>query len=194
TAAAPEGVEVRAADVRDVAAATEACRGAAVVYVCLNAPLREWPEQWPQLMHGAIEGAVAAGAALVYADDLYAYGLPRGALAEDQPAAARGPKGLTRAIVAGMPMEVHHSSKLRAAIGRASDLYGPGVTASFAGEQVFGRAVAGRSARLLGAADAPHTYTFVDDFARALVTLGEHDEAFGEVWHVPGAPPVTQRR
>jgi nucleoside-diphosphate-sugar epimerase len=36
--------------------------------------------------------------------------------------------------------------------------------------------------------------TSIEDFARALVTLGERDEALGKVWHVPNAEAVTIRR
>jgi nucleoside-diphosphate-sugar epimerase len=46
---------------------------------------------------------------------------------------------------------------------------------------------------VLGNPDAPHTYTFVDDFAAALVTLGAREEALGEVWHVPSAPTLSTR-
>jgi nucleoside-diphosphate-sugar epimerase len=35
--------------------------------------------------------------------------------------------------------------------------------------------------------------TYIEDFGRALVTLGERDEALGEVWHVPNAEAVTGR-
>jgi nucleoside-diphosphate-sugar epimerase len=41
--------------------------------------------------------------------------------------------------------------------------------------------------------DTAHTFTFIDDFARALVNLGSHDETTGEVWHVPSAQPRTTR-
>jgi nucleoside-diphosphate-sugar epimerase len=43
--------------------------------------------------------------------------------------------------------------------------------------------------------DIPHTYTFVEDFGAALVTLGERDEALGQAWHVPNdSPSITQRQ
>ena len=42
-------------------------------------------------------------------------------------------------------MEAHESGKVRVAVGRASDFFGPRVLASAAGEQVFGRAVTGES-------------------------------------------------
>ena len=40
----------------------------------------------------------------------------------------------------------------------------------------------------------PHTYTFVRDIGRGLVTLGEHDEALGEAWHLPAAETLTTRQ
>lgn len=190
----PTGVDVVAADMADLRSAVEACRGASVVYLCAAPAYGDWPEAWPPLMHGAIEGAIAAGARLVFGDNLYMYGSVDGPLHERLPNAARGPKGLTRAIVASTLIEAHRSGKLQAAIARASDFYGPGVTSSALGEQVFGRALRGRPANLLGNPDVPHTVTYIDDFARALITLGEREEALGEVWHVPNAETVTLRR
>jgi nucleoside-diphosphate-sugar epimerase len=59
---------------------------------------------------------------------------------------------------------------------------------------VFGSALGGKAAQVLGNPDALHTYTFVEDFARALITLGEREEALGEIWHVPNAETLTTRR
>ena len=42
--------------------------------------------------------------------------------------------------------------------------------------------------------DLPHTYTYIEDFGRALVSLGERDEALGQAWHVPNAATVSTRR
>lgn len=78
-------------------------------------------------------------------------------------------------------------------IGRASDRYGPGVSFSIVGDRVFGAAPAGKPAQVLPDPDTAHTFTFIDDFARALVNLGSHDETTGEVWHVPSAQPRTTR-
>ena len=61
------------------------------------------------------------------------------------------------------------------------------------GSRVFGRALAGKSAQAIGDPDRLHTYTFIDDFGRALVTLGQRDEALGKAWHVPSAPATTTR-
>ena len=40
----------------------------------------------------------------------------------------------------------------------------------------------------------PHTFHYLPDIARGLVTLAEHPEADGEVWHLPAAEPLTAQR
>jgi nucleoside-diphosphate-sugar epimerase len=91
-------------------------------------------------------------------------------------------------------MAAHKAGKVRATIGRASDFYGPGVRQSTVGERVFGFAIADKAASVTGNPDVQHTYTFIDDFARSLVNLGEHDEALGQTWHVPSAETITTRK
>jgi nucleoside-diphosphate-sugar epimerase len=187
-------VEVTQADVTDPGAARLAGQGASVIYNCLNAPYTDWPQKLPAMMRGAIECAVASGAKLVCADNLYMYGKVSGALTENLPYAATTRKGRVRAEIAAMPLEAHASGQVRATIGRASDFYGPGVLDSTAGERIFAHALAGKPADVLGDPDMPHTYTFIDDFATGLVTLGERDEALGRVWHIPSAPTLTTRQ
>jgi nucleoside-diphosphate-sugar epimerase len=148
----------------------------------------------PPIMAGIIEGAAAAGARLVYGDNLYMYGPVSGPLTEDLPYRATGPNGQTRAKLAVTLLEAHQTGKVRATIGRASDFYGPNALQSTLGERVFVPALAGKAAQVLGNPDMPHTYTFIGDFARGLVTLGERDEALGQVWHIPSAETVTTRR
>lgn len=189
----PNGVEVVRANVAEAADAKRACDGAAVVYHCANPPYAKWPELHPPLMDAIIEGAAAAGARLVFGDNLYAYGPVGGPLTEDLPYLAGGPNGRTRARIAETLMRAHEAGRIQAAIGRGSDFFGPHAHLSTVGDRVFARAIAGKPAQVLGNPDVPHTVTYIDDFARALVTLGEHDEAMGEVWHVPNAETVTMR-
>jgi nucleoside-diphosphate-sugar epimerase len=82
---------------------------------------------------------------------------------------------------------------VRVAIGRASDYFGPRVLVSAAGEQVFGRAVQGKSAQVAGDPEQPHTYTYAPDVGRGLVILGEREEALGQAWHLPSPGTLTTR-
>src|SRR5215213_2747498 len=61
----PEGVQVVGGDATDGAFAQEASEGASVVYFALNPPYDKWPELFPGLQAGVLEGAAAAGAKLV---------------------------------------------------------------------------------------------------------------------------------
>ena len=185
--------EVGGIDAADPARTREVCEGAAVVYHCVGLPYPRWTE-FPAIAAGIVEGAASAGARLVYADNLYAYGALDRPMTEDLPLSATTTKGRIRAGIAQSLMSAHKAGKVRVAIGRGSDFFGPFVTdAAMMGSRVFGRALAGKSAQAIGNPDRLHTYTFIDDFGKALVTLGERDEALGKAWHVPSAPATTTR-
>ena len=189
----PAGAETVEADITDPEAARRATEGAAVVYHAASAPYDRWPKLLPPLMSGVIAGAASAGARIVYADNLYAYGPADGPLTEDLPSRATGPNGRVRAALAAQLMEAHAAGTVRATIGRASDFYGPGGRQSTAGERLFVPAIHGKATQLLGNPDLPHTYTYLGDFARGLVTLGTREESLGKVWHVPSAETLTTR-
>ena len=190
----PNGVEVVSANVAEAADAKRACDGAAVVYHCANPPYAKWPELHPPLMDAIIEAAAAAWARVVFGDNLYAYGPVDGPLTEDLPYLASGPNGRTRARIAETLMLAHEAGRIQATIGRGSDFFGPHAHLSTVGDRVFARAIEGKPAQLLGNPDVPHAVTYIEDFARALVTLGERDEALGQVWHVPNPETVTMQR
>jgi len=191
----PHGVEVVGGDATDEVFARVASEGASVVYNALNPPYNKWPELFPRLQAGVLEGAAAAGAKLVAMENLYMYGPTDGRpITEDLPYAPNTRKGRVRAMMSKELMEAHRGGRVRVAIGRASDFFGPRVLASAAGEQVFGRAVEGKSAQVAGDPDQPHTYTYVPDIGKGLVILGEREEALGQAWHLPSPETVTTRQ
>jgi nucleoside-diphosphate-sugar epimerase len=194
-ASVPEGVEVVGGDAADPTFTREAGEGASVVYFALNPPYDKWPELFPPLQAGVLEGAASAGAKLIAIENLYMYGLTGGRpLTEDLPFAPNTRKGTVRARMSNELMEAHTSGRVQVAIGRASDFFGPRVIASAAGEQVFGRAVEGKSAQVAGDPNQPHTYTYAPDIGRGLVILGEREEALGQAWHLPNPETVSTRR
>ncbi len=190
----PEGVEQLAADISTADGASRACEGAAVVYHCAQPDYRKWPELFPPLTQAVLDGAAGAGAKLVFADNLYMYGPPDGPMTEETPQRAQGKKGRTRIEMADALLRAHADGKLRCTIGRSSDYYGPRGAASTVGENIMKPALRGKRARWLGSLDQPHTLNYLEDLARALVTLGERDEADGQVWHLPSAEPLTGRQ
>ena len=191
----PEGAEGLKADVSTPEGAKAATAGAAVVYHVAQPAYTRWAQEFPAMTNNVIGGAAGAGAKLVFADNLYMYGpgAPQ-PMTENTSEKASGKKGRTRILMAERLLEVHRSGRARVAIGRSSDYYGPRGTGTIAGETVFGAAVAGKTVRWPGSLDAPHTFNFLPDIARALATLGERTEADGGIWHLPAAPPITGRQ
>ena len=153
------GARAIAGDATDPAFTAAACAGADVVYCCLNAAdYRRWPEQFPPLQRGVLAGAAAAGARLVVLDNLYAYGPTGGRdLVETLPPNPSSPKAATRAAMTAELLEAHRTGRTEVAIGRASDFFGPGTTASALGAQVVGAAIAGGRAQVMGRPDRPHS-------------------------------------
>jgi nucleoside-diphosphate-sugar epimerase len=92
-------------------------------------------------------------------------------------------------------LAAHRDGRAQVAIGRASDYFGPrGGAQSNLGDRVFGPALAGKTATVLGDPDQPHTYTYIPDIGEGLAVLGEHPDAPGEVWHLPNDPNTRTTR
>ena len=191
----PDNVTVVAGDVFDVNVAKNLAQGATHVYQCTNPPYDKWPEQFPTLQANTLEAAASAGAKYIVMENVYMYGDTNGQpIREDSPYNAHTRKGQVRAQMAKDVLAAHQSGKVRAAMARASDFYGPGVLDSAAGDRVFGFAVEEKAASTAGNLDAQHSYTYIDDIGQALVILGERDEALGQAWHVPNAAATTTRQ
>ena len=116
-------------------------------------------------------------------------------LTENLPYAAHTRKGQVRAAMSEAALAAHRAGKVPVAIGRGSDFFGPWALGSSHGERVFYPALMGKAASFGGKLNLPHTVTYIEDFGRALVLLGERDEALGQAWHVPNdRPQITQRQ
>jgi nucleoside-diphosphate-sugar epimerase len=192
----PAGVEVVAADLFNPSQVREAASGAKVVYQCSQPAYHRWVEEFPALQNSIIEGLSGSGVKLVLVENLYMYGKTNGKpMTEDTPHNAHTRKGKVRSELSKAAFEAHRAGKLRVASGRGSDFFGPwGLNSAAMGERTFYPMLQGKPAGLIGNIDLPHTHTYVKDFGKALVILGERDEADGQAWHVPNdMPQITQR-
>ena len=188
------GVTSAAADATDPASVRAAAAGADVAYFAVQPEYTRWPEGFPPLAEGIIGGLSGTGTRLVVVDNLYLYGDTLGApVTEALPAAAKTRKGGARARLAARFMAAHEAGDVPVTIGRAADFFGPTALDTIMGERFFGHIVAGKPADVLGDPDTPHMYSYLPDFARALIELGRHESALGRAWHVPNAPAVTTR-
>lgn len=193
-ASVPQGVRLEKADLMDKDQAKETMKDSKVVFQCAQPPYHKWGEMFIPFQDNIISGAIAAGAKLVAAENMYMYGLVKGVMHENLPYSALTKKGQVRAAMSRKLMKLHQDGSLQVAMGRGADFFGPDVHNSSVGSRLFNPIVKGKACTVMGNPDRKHTYTFIDDFGKALVVLSKHDDAFGQAWHVPNADTVTTRK
>ena len=187
----PSGIEIVASDAYNVNKNLEVTRGASAIYQCAQPHYYEWLEKFPPLQKAIMEAAAANDARLIVGENLYMYGDTQGQhICEDLPYLAHTRKGKLRANMAKAILEAHRSGKVRAAIGRASNFFGPDDHAVT--DYIIRPAVEGKTVNMMGSLDQLHTYTYVADFGKLLATLGTSEESLGQVWFTPSPEPVTQ--
>ncbi|MFJ8586616.1 NAD-dependent epimerase/dehydratase family protein [Streptomyces sp. NPDC093595] len=189
------GIEHIALDAADSARLIDAARGAAAIHGCAAPPYHRWASAWPPLAASLCAAAEATGAVLVLLGNLYGYGPVDGPLTEELPLAATGPKGRVRAAVWERARTLHEQGRIRAVEVRASDFFGPGVTdGGHLAARVMPRLLRGKPVSTLGDPDAPHSWTYLPDVARALAEVAADERAWGRAWHVPTEPALSVRQ
>ena len=184
-------VEVVKGDTFSAESVRTLTKGAQVVYQCAQPEYTEWLTKFPPMQAAIVDGVAHNNAKLIVTENLYMYGDVDVPMREDLPYAAHTKKGQVRAQLSQSLLEAYKAGKLRVAMARGSDFFGPNDSVS--GAQQYYPALTGKAINAIGNLDALHTYTFTEDFAKTLVILGEHDEALGQAWHAPNAPTVTSR-
>jgi len=189
-----EGIELAKGDASDVDTLTGLLDGTGALVNAANPAYHRWPQDWPPLHQAMCSAAERTGALLVVMDNLYAFGAGASMpMREDSPMHPTGHKGAVRADMATSLLNAHAEGRLRAALVRASDFYGPHVRDSAFAERVVPRVMAGKKVSLLGSLDAPHSISYMPDVASTIVAVITSPRAAGRSWLVPNAPAMTQR-
>jgi len=190
----PAGVEVVASDLYDPDKVREVTRGAKVVYQSAQPEYFHWPEKFPALQKSILDGLTGSNAKLILVENVYMYGKMNGkSLTEDLPYLAQTRKGRVRGEISTKAFDAHKQGRVRVTAARGGNFFGPWGTDSTMGARAFYPLLHGKPAQLIGRTDLPHSHTYVKDFGRALVLLGEREEADGQAWHIPNdQPKMTQ--
>ncbi len=191
---APGVNQVISADLLDLDKTIAAVSGSSVVYLLVGLPYKTavWSEQWPVVMHNAIEACKRAQAKLIFFDNVYMYGKVNGPMNEETPFNPCSKKGEIRAQIATTLLQETKAGNLNALIARSADFYGPHVRTSVFNILVFDKFAQKKSAAWLLNDAVPHSFTFTPDAARSLLVLAESETAWNQTWHVPTAahPPT----
>jgi nucleoside-diphosphate-sugar epimerase len=187
------GAELMQADILDRDAVIRAVNGSDIVYllVGLKYDIRIWRTDWPVIMRNTIDACKAAGARLIFFDNVYMYGLVKGKMTESTPFNPNSKKGLVRAEIDNMLIKEINAGSLKAIIAKSADFYGPRAAAtSVAGVLVFDKMKKNKTAQWFVNSNQPHSFTYTPDAARALYILAGAENAYGQTWHLPTAKPA----
>jgi nucleoside-diphosphate-sugar epimerase len=189
----PAGVEV-GSDLYDPAKVREVTRDAQIVYQAAQPNYSQWPEKFPLLQNSIIDGLTGSSAKLVLVENLYMYGDTNGKpMTEDTPYNAHTRKGRVRAEISRTAFNAHKEGRVRVTSARGGNFFGPWGTDSTMGARAFYPLLQGKPAQLIGRMDIPHSHTYTKDFGKALVVLGEREEADGQAWHIPNDQPMMSQ-
>ena len=183
-----ESDELFPADLSNPAFVDQAVEGSDVVYLVVGFDynLKVWEEKWPTLMRATINACIKHNARLVFFDNVYSYdinAIPH--MTEESEYNPPSRKGAVRKQISQMLMDEVKAGKLMALIARSADFYGPDNDKSFANEMVYKNFLKGKRANWFIDADKKHSFTYTPDAAKATALLGNTDDAYNTIWHLP---------
>ena len=175
-------------DLNDFSQIDKAIAGSDVVYVVIGFEykLSVWQKIWPSFMKAVINACKKHNTKLVFFDNVYLYdklAIPH--MIETSPIHAPSKKGEVRQQLHEMIMNEVEKGSLTALIARSADFYGPDNRSSALNMMVVDNFMKGKKAQAFGNINKIHTYTYTPDAAKATALLGNTNDAFNQVWHVP---------
>ncbi|WP_072805183.1 NAD-dependent epimerase/dehydratase family protein [Rhodococcoides yunnanense] len=163
--------------------------GATAIYHCTHVAYEDtvWRAKLPMMERRVLDAA--AGTVVVFPESLYAYGRIDGPIREDAPRNATHRKlGVRTQLLAAR--DAHATPTISVA---ASDFYGPKVLTAHMGDRVVPNVLEHKTIRVLANADLPHSFTYVPDFAAAMIAAAADRSLWNTFLHAPTVPAVTQR-
>ena len=151
-------------------------------------------ELHPQLMAKTLAGAVAEGVErFLLIGTVYPYGRARtDRVREDHPREPHTFKGKMRKAQEDLLLEADAAGRIKGAVLRLPDFYGPNVDKSFL-HGAFVAATTGSVANLIGPLGKPHEFVFVPDVGPVVARLIATPAAWGHVWDLAGAGVTSQQ-
>ena len=186
-------------DLTDERDAKKAVEGADVAYLTVGLPYKKkvWAALWPMVMENVIKACQKHNVKLVFFDNIYMYDRNHLSLMDEEtPIRPTSKKGEVRKEIADMLMRAIDRGRINGLIARCADYYGPGIERNgMLNEMMFKPLHQNKKASWLCSMKYRHSITYVPDAARGTAILGNTEDAYGQVWHLPTAdnPPTGQQ-
>ncbi|KAA0024992.1 NAD-dependent epimerase/dehydratase family protein [Antrihabitans cavernicola] len=186
-------IERRRVDVSKPDQLDDAFDGAVAVFHCIHGSAysaKTWRAELPAAEKVVLDAAGRAGAVVVFPESLYSYGEVDQPMTEDMPRNATVGKLGVRAEL----LRAREASSTPTVSVIASDFFGPQVLTAHAGERMVPTILDGKTMRVIASLDQPHSFTYIPDYAAAMIAAAHDRSVWNTVLHAPTAPAVTQRQ
>lgn len=177
----PTGAQAVTGDASSAEFLSKTAHGAVAIFNCANPAYHRWLSDWPPIATALLHAAASSGSALVTLSNLYAYGPPSGPMTPHDPLVSNLPKAQVRARMWHEAKEWHDAGRIQATEVRASDFIGAGSQSLF--ERAIPAMRQGKTVTMISPLDTPHSWSYITDVARTLVTAAQNPLAMGRPWH-----------
>lgn len=180
--------ELFPADLLDKEKVEMAVKGSDVVYLTVGLPYstKVWERDWPIIMNNVVDACLKTNARLVFLDNVYMYSADEiSHMKETSHVQPPSRKGRVRAQIQQIMLDAVAGRGLQGLIARSADFYGPSVANSPLAITVLDELRKGKKAFWQVDDSKLHAFTYVPDAAKALAMLGNAQDAYGEIWHLP---------
>jgi nucleoside-diphosphate-sugar epimerase len=171
-------------NLEDIEAAAE---GSDIIFHAANIPYPEWEEKLAPMMNNVLSVAKDKSLKFAMVDNIYAYGRSSGGLvSETTPKVPHTKKGKIR-------LQLHQivkESGVPAFIAHFPDFYGPNAENTLL-NVTLKSVIQNKMAGIVGDKRIPREFIFTPDGAKAIVNLAMNDEAYGQIWNIPGPGLIT---
>jgi len=177
--------ELVSADLLNYEQTEKAVAGSEVVYLLagLKYDIKVWQRDWPILMRNVIDACKKHNSKLVFFDNVYSYGLVKGAMTEQTPFNPNSKKGEVRAKIATKLLDEINAKNLDGMIVRGADFYGPNVLLSLTHSMVTEKVKSKSTSQWFGNPKLIHYFTYTPDAGKSVALLGNTPSAFNQTWH-----------
>ena len=202
-----EHIEIVQADLLDSSQTKEAIKDSSYVYLCVGLPYRSdvWEKEWIKIMQNVVSACEENNSKLIFFDNIYMYGnkvdknnsknsgqkFLQNPITETHPQFPSSRKGKARKETANFLLKAINNGKIQALIARSADFYGEEATNSTFYISFLENMLKNKAPQSVAKPNIKHTYSFVEDNAKALVLLALNEDTYNQVWHLPVGKPIT---
>lgn len=156
------------------------------VFHAINIPYQNWNPTLSHILTLILTECHAQNKPFIYVDNIYAYGVQQEQVHELTTKNPHTKKGKFRLML----QQQIEASRVPYIIAHFPDFYGPKAESTLL-QYTFEQLLKKNKAGYIGDLELKKEFIYIKDGAKALIELALREEAYGEVWNIPGARTIT---